>query len=96
MSAKDAEGVAQDIDARIGSLRDPGAAAKRKSMESELRELNARVLLGKHEQTLLDEIERKKKIAAFGQWGRMRKCSRRCKPPKGARTQSRWPSCSRQ
>jgi hypothetical protein len=67
IASKYAESVAQDIDARIKSLRDPEAAAKRKAMETELRELNARVLLGKHEQTLIAEIERKKKIAAFGQ-----------------------------
>jgi energy-coupling factor transporter ATP-binding protein EcfA2 len=67
VSANDADGVARDVDARIRSLRDPGAATKSKAMESELRELNARVLVRKHEQTLLDEIERKKKIAAFGQ-----------------------------
>jgi energy-coupling factor transporter ATP-binding protein EcfA2 len=67
VSAKDAEGVAQDIDARVRSLRDPGAEAKRKAVESVLRELHARVLLGKHEQTILEEIESKKRIAAFGQ-----------------------------
>jgi hypothetical protein len=67
IASKDADGVAQDIDARIKSLQDPQAAAKRKAMAAELRELSARVLLGKHEQTFLDEIERKKKIAAFGQ-----------------------------
>ena len=67
VAAKDAEGIAQDIDARIKSLQDPGAEAKRRAIAADLRELDARVLLGKHEQTLLDEIERKKKVAAFGQ-----------------------------
>lgn len=67
VASKDAQGIAQDIDARIKSLRDPEAEAKRKAMETELRELNARVLLGKHEQTILDEIECKTKIAAFSQ-----------------------------
>jgi hypothetical protein len=67
VAAKDAEGVAQDIDARIKSLQDSGAEAKRKAIAAELRELDARVLLGKHEQALVDEIERKKKVAAFGQ-----------------------------
>ena len=67
VSAMDAEGVAQNIDARIKSLQDPGAVAKRKAMAAELRELDARILLGKHERTLIEEIERKKKVAAFGQ-----------------------------
>lgn len=66
-AAKYAEGVGQDIDARIKTLRDSGAETKRKVMAAELRELDARVLLGKHEQALLDEIERRKKIAAFNQ-----------------------------
>jgi hypothetical protein len=64
VAAKDAEDIAQDIDARLKSLRDPAAELTRKGMESELREMNARVLLGKHEQTLLDEIDRKSKFGA--------------------------------
>ena len=67
VASKHAVGVAQDIDARIKSLRNSDIKAKRNAMGIELRELNARVLLGKHEQILLDEIERKKKIAAFSQ-----------------------------
>ena len=67
VSVKDAQGVAQEIDARIKSLRDSGAEAKRKVMAAELRELDARAVLGKHERTILDEIERKKKVAAFVQ-----------------------------
>ncbi len=66
-ASNDAASIHQDIDARIKSLRDPAAVANRKAMDTELLELNARVILGKHEQTLLDDIERKKKIAAFGQ-----------------------------
>jgi energy-coupling factor transporter ATP-binding protein EcfA2 len=36
-------------------------------MTDEAQELRARVLLGKHEQTILREIENKKKVAAYGQ-----------------------------
>ena len=36
-------------------------------MDIELIELNSRITLGKHEKKILDDIERKKKIAAFGQ-----------------------------
>jgi hypothetical protein len=67
MSSSLAEGTAQDIDGRIKSLQDPEAAAKRNAMTAELRELNARLLLGKHEATILDEIERKRKYAAYSQ-----------------------------
>jgi DNA repair ATPase RecN len=63
----EAEGVGQDIEARIKSLRDTGADAQRKALAVELRELDARVLVCKHERTILDEIERRKKIAAFSQ-----------------------------
>jgi len=67
ISSQLAERVAQNIDARIKSLKDPEAEVKRKTIAAELRELDARALLGKHEQTLLDEIERKRKYAAFVQ-----------------------------
>jgi energy-coupling factor transporter ATP-binding protein EcfA2 len=59
--------VAAEIEARIKSLRESGAADARKKMNDEAQELRARVLLGKHQQTILDEIENKKKIAAYGQ-----------------------------
>ena len=59
--------VAAEIEARIKSLRESGAADARKKMNDEAQELRARVLLGKHEQTILDEIENKKKVAAYGQ-----------------------------
>jgi chromosome segregation ATPase len=36
--------VAKEIEARIGSLRDSGAEAQRKTMAAELRELDARVM----------------------------------------------------
>ena len=62
-----AQSVVTEIDARIKSLRESGATDARKKMNDEAEELRARVLLGKHEQTILDEIETKKKIAAYGQ-----------------------------
>jgi hypothetical protein len=67
-SASDqAQSVAIEIEARIKSLRESGATGARKKMNDEAQELRARVLLGKHEQTILDEIENKKKVAAYGQ-----------------------------
>ncbi len=59
--------IAAEIDARINSLREGANADARKKMATEAQELRARVLLGKYEQILLDEIEIKKKIAAYGQ-----------------------------
>lgn len=62
-----AQSIAAEIDARIKLLRATGGADTKKKMADEAQELRARVLLGKQEQALLDEIENKKKIAAYGQ-----------------------------
>jgi len=61
------QSVASEIDARIKSLRESANTEARKKLANEAQELRARVALGKHEQTILDEIENKKKIAAYGQ-----------------------------
>jgi energy-coupling factor transporter ATP-binding protein EcfA2 len=63
----EAQSVAAEIDARIKSLRESANTEARKKLTDEAQELRARVALGKHEQTILDEIEKKKKIAAYGQ-----------------------------
>ena len=63
----EAQSVAAEIDARIKSLRESASTEIRKKLADEAQELRARVALGKHEQTILDEIEKKKKIAAYGQ-----------------------------
>lgn len=62
-----AQSIAAEIDARLKSLREAGAADTKKKMTDEAQELRARVLLGKHEQILLDEIENKKRVAAYVQ-----------------------------
>lgn len=62
-----AQSIATEIEARIKSLRAPEAAATLKKLTDEAQELRARVLLGEHEQTILDEIENKKRHAAYGQ-----------------------------
>ena len=67
VASQEAESVAAEIDARIRSLREGGAAENRKKLSDEAQELRARVKLSEHEQTILDEIEKKKKIAAYGQ-----------------------------
>lgn len=66
-SSIQAKSIGDEIDARLKSLREAGAADAKKKMTDEAQELRARVLLGKHEKTLLDEIENKKKIAAYAQ-----------------------------
>jgi energy-coupling factor transporter ATP-binding protein EcfA2 len=66
-ASEQAQSVATEVEARIKSLRAPEAAAILKNLTEEAQELRARVLLGKHEQTILDEIENKKRHAAYGQ-----------------------------
>jgi DNA repair ATPase RecN len=60
-----ATAIAKEIDARIKSLKESGNDESRKKMTAELKELDARIALGKHESAILEEIERKKKIAAY-------------------------------
>jgi energy-coupling factor transporter ATP-binding protein EcfA2 len=66
-ASQQALSIAVEIEARIKSLRQGTSADARKKMTDEAQELRARVLLGKHEQTILSEIENKKKIAAYAQ-----------------------------
>jgi ABC-type dipeptide/oligopeptide/nickel transport system ATPase subunit len=61
------QAIAAEIEARIKSMRESANAETRKKLAYEEQELRARAVLGKHEQTILDEIENKKKIAAFSQ-----------------------------
>jgi ABC-type sugar transport system ATPase subunit len=63
----EAQSIADEIEARIKSLRDSTNTDARKKQADEAQELHARVLLGKHEQTILDQIENKKRTAAYGQ-----------------------------
>lgn len=64
--AHDAEALAGQIAERIKTLRESLSDDARKRMTDEAQELRARKLLAKHEQAILDEIERKKKHAAYG------------------------------
>jgi energy-coupling factor transporter ATP-binding protein EcfA2 len=63
--AHEVQALATQLHLRIATLRDSATDETRKSMASEERELSARKLLAKHEQIVLDEIERKKKYAAY-------------------------------
>jgi len=63
--AHELDALAAQIAARIETLRTSATDATRKRMTDELAELRARVLLAKHEQIVLEEIERKRKHAAY-------------------------------
>lgn len=60
------EGLSAHIDERIKTLRTSANDQTRKSMTAEAQELRARKLLAAHQQTVLDDIERRKKYAAYG------------------------------
>jgi energy-coupling factor transporter ATP-binding protein EcfA2 len=62
----EAEGLSVQIDERIKTLRAKANDQTRKSMTAEAQELRARKLLGAYQQTVLDDIERRKKYAAYG------------------------------
>jgi len=66
VSATAAEGLLAQIDERIKTLRTSANVQTRKSMTAEAQELRARKLLAAHQQTVLDDIERRKKYAAYG------------------------------
>lgn len=60
------ETLAGEVEARIKTLRTSATDETRKRMTSALQELRARTLLAPHQQTVLDDIERRKKYAAYG------------------------------
>jgi energy-coupling factor transporter ATP-binding protein EcfA2 len=62
----EAEGLLAQIDERIKTLRTSANDQTRKSMAAEAQELRARKLLAAHQQAVLDDIERRKKYAAYG------------------------------
>lgn len=65
-AAAAAEGLSAQIDERIKTLRTNANDQTRRSMTAEAQELRARKLLAAHQQTVLDDIERRKKYAAYG------------------------------
>jgi energy-coupling factor transporter ATP-binding protein EcfA2 len=62
----EAEALSVQIDQRIKTLRTSANDQTRKSMMAEVQELRARKVLELHQQTVLDDIERRKKYAAYG------------------------------
>ena len=63
--AGEVEALAEEIETRIGTLRGSATDEMRKRITAEAQELRARKVLGKSEQKVLDEIERKKEYAAY-------------------------------
>ncbi|MGE0132405.1 MAG: AAA family ATPase [Blastocatellales bacterium] len=61
-----AEGLSAQIEERIKTLRTSANDQTRRSMTAEAQELRARKLLAAHQQTVLDDVERRKKYAAYG------------------------------
>jgi energy-coupling factor transporter ATP-binding protein EcfA2 len=64
--AQEVDALAEQIVARVRTLRSSETDEIRKHMTAEAQELSARKLLAKHEQTVLDDIERRTKYAAYG------------------------------
>lgn len=60
-----AEGLSAQIDERIKTLRTSANDQTSKSMTAEAQDLRARKLLAAHQQTVLEDIERRKKYAAY-------------------------------
>lgn len=66
ISSYQVEALATQTRERVITLRTTPTDDTRKSMAAEAQELRARKLLARHEQAVLEEIERKKKHAAYG------------------------------
>ncbi|CAH1386544.1 AAA family ATPase [Candidatus Nitrotoga sp. M5] len=64
--ARETETLAGEVEARIKTLRTSATDESRKRMTVEAQELRARKLLATYQQTVLDDIERRKKNAAYG------------------------------
>ncbi len=60
------DGLAVQLDERAKALLKEGSAEEKAKIEAELQELKARIILGKFQDQVLGEIDRKKKIAAYG------------------------------
>ena len=60
------ETLVGQLDERTEKLRKTASEGEKKVIAAELQELKARQILGKHQGAVLEEIERKKRIAAYG------------------------------
>ncbi len=64
--ASDADALVDQIVQRVSTLRASDVHATRQRIAAETEELRARKVLGRYEKVVLDEIERKRKYAAYG------------------------------
>lgn len=64
--SREAEVLAAQIDERIKMLQTSATDETRERLTTEAQELRARKLLAKHQQLVLDDVERRKKYAAYG------------------------------
>ena len=62
----EADALADQIEARINNLRASTTDDTRKRIATDAREFRSRKLLATHQQAVLDDIERRKKYAAYG------------------------------
>jgi energy-coupling factor transporter ATP-binding protein EcfA2 len=62
----EADALADEIEARVATLRTSSTEEVHKNVTAEAKELRARKVLGMRKQVVLDEIERKKRYAAYG------------------------------
>ncbi|MBU2751797.1 AAA family ATPase [Acidithiobacillus thiooxidans] len=63
---RETEALAGEVEARIKTLRTSTTDETRKRMNAEAQELRARKMLATHQRAVLDDIERRKKYAAYG------------------------------
>lgn len=64
--AREVEALAEQLEERVKALRGSSTDEARTRITVEVQELRARKLLAQHEDLVLSEIERKKKLAAYG------------------------------
>jgi energy-coupling factor transporter ATP-binding protein EcfA2 len=64
--AREAEALEEQLEERVKTLHGRSADETKKRMTAETQELRARKLLAQHQELVLNEIERKKKFAAYG------------------------------
>lgn len=64
---KEVAALHAQLEERVRTLGGDAAAERRRQLTAEAQELRARVVLGKYEQAVLSEIDRKKRIAAYEQ-----------------------------
>jgi energy-coupling factor transporter ATP-binding protein EcfA2 len=64
---KEVAALHAQLEERVLTLGSDAAAQRRRQLTAEAQELRARVFLAKHEQAVLSEIDRKKRIAAYEQ-----------------------------